>query len=442
MNDSVTSKNLWRSATLCVAIALLGTACGNSRSAAGSAGESAGGKAEANSAAACPASASKPLADGATIKIGMSTPMSGPLASAGLTALGMKAYFKAVNDKGGIDGHKIELITRDDAFDAARALANAQTFTGKDNVLATVNQIGTPQINAAQPVAEKTCTPQLWSITSTTKGLTDPEKHPWSTLGIAPAAVEAQAVVDYIRTTKPSGTVMELTGPDALSTDFHASFPALAKKAGLTVLPNQSIAAGATSVDGPVAAMVAAKPDAVFLETLPNYCPGFLKALATAGYKGIVAVNSACNGAAQWITPVDPAGDGVVAPMFRKDPADPRYADDPAMKQYRKDMAALGAKAQASIGNALDGYNFGVLLVQNLKDAAGMKGGLTRVNLMKAAWHTKVTRPLSISPRQRTDGATDPVLLEAGRVDRYSAKTNGWKSTSTTFDLEGHTPLG
>jgi branched-chain amino acid transport system substrate-binding protein len=423
-------------------VALLGTACGNSRSGGAAAGASPNSASAGISAAACPASASESPAAGSPIKVGMSVPLSGPLASAGLQALGMKAYFNSVNDKGGIDGHKIELIVRDDAFDAARALANAQKFTGQDNVLATVAQIGTPQINATQPIAEKTCTPQLWSITSSAKGLADAAKHPWSTLGIAPASVEAQAVAEYIKSTKPGASVMELVGPDALGADFHAAFPALAKKAGLTVLPHQTIAAGATSIDGPVAAMVAANPDAVFLETLPNYCPGFLKALATAGYKGIVAVNSSCNGAAQWITPVDPAGDGVVTPMFRMDPADPRYTDDPAMKQYRADMAAVGGASQAAIGNALDGYNFGVLLVQNLKDAAAMKGGLTRVNLMTAAWQTDVTRPLSLSPRQRTDGAADPMLIEAGRIDQYSAKTKSWKATSTTFDFEGRTPLG
>jgi branched-chain amino acid transport system substrate-binding protein len=406
-------------------------ACGNSKSdgnaASGSAGATASNGQFAVDASSCPADATEELAAGAPIKIGSSQPLSGPLAVPGAANVaGLTAYFQKVNDAGGIDGHKLELITKDDAYDAARAVTNTQSFTGQDKVFATVAQVGTPQISATQPLYEAACVPQLWTIT-TGPSFTDPENHPWTINGIPPAPVEAKAIVDYIAKEVPKGKVTEVKGSDALSTDFHAALPKLAEEAGLTMQPEQTIPAGATNLDAQVSAAVASSPDAIVLEALPNYVPGFLTGLARAGYKGLIVLNSSANAARQWVTPSDPAGEGAVVPLFSKDPSDPRWTDDPAMQEYQADMAAAGQEKMAPLGNALDGYNWGLQLVQNLKDAAAMDGGLTRVNVMNAAWNMKVTRPLMLHPEQETSGPADPVAEEAGQIGKYSTATKGWE---------------
>lgn len=429
-----------------VAVLLLTTAaCGDSRSAAGDAdAEASGGSSDAGAfqvdAAGCPPDASQPLADGEPVKIGVSLPLSGPLASSGLTILGMEAYFEQqVNAKGGIDGHQVEVVARDDAYDASRAVSNAQAFVGPDGVLANAAQISEAAIQATQPIYEDACVPQLWVITTSSK-FSDPGAHPWTILGIPPAEVESQMMAEYIASAAGEGaSVMELVGPGALGQDFHAAFPPIAQDLGLEVLEPQSVAAGATSIDAQVAAIAAANPDAVVSEVLPNFCPQLLEGLAKSGYEGEIVLNSACNGAAQWITPVDPAGDGAVAPMFRKDPADQRYAGDPEMQQYFADMEATGSAAEAPIGNALDGYNWAVLITQNLKDAAAMPGGLTRVNVMNAAWTTTVERPLELIPTNTTNGPEDPYMVEAGEMHRYSAATKGWETTDVTINIEGET---
>jgi branched-chain amino acid transport system substrate-binding protein len=405
--------------------------CGNSKSAGTSSGGSAGSTGSSGQfavdASSCPADATKALAAGDPIKIGTSQPLSGPLAVPGAANVaGMTAYFKKINDAGGVDGHQLELVTKDDAFDAARAVTNIQSFTGQDKVFATAAQVGTPQISATQPLLEAACVPQLWTIT-TSSGFTDPDNHPWTINGIPPAPVEAKAIVDYIAKKKPAGKVAEVMGADALATDFHAALPALAKTAKLTMQPAQTIPAGATNLDAQVSAAVAGSPDAIVLEALPNYAPGFLTGLARAGYKGLVVLNSSANAAGQWVTPSDPAGQGAAVPLFSKDPADPRWADDAAMKEYMTDMTNAGQAKLAKLGNALDGYNWGLLTVQNLKDAAKMKGGLTRANVMTAAWNMKVSRPLMLHPEEETNGATDPVAEEAGQIGVYDTQTKGWQ---------------
>ncbi|MGY1841979.1 ABC transporter substrate-binding protein [Modestobacter sp. SYSU DS0875] len=411
---------------------LLGmTGCGNSRSesdSGGGGGTSGGSDGQfAVDAGACPADATEPLADGEPILIGTSQPLSGPLAVAGgANVSGITAYFQKINEEGGIDGHELQLVSKDDGYDAARSVTNAQSFTGEEQVFATVAQVGTPQISATQPIYEAACVPQLWTIT-TGPAFTDPEQHPWTINGIPPAPVEAKAIVDHIAEQVPGGTVTEIKGADALSEDFHAALPDLAEEAGLTMQPAQTIPAGATNIDAQISAAVAGSPDAIVLEALPNYAPGFLTGLARAGYDGMVVLNSSANAANQWVSPSDPAGEGAVVPLFRKDPADPRWADDPAVQEYLDDMAAAGEEEAAPLGNALDGYGWAELLVQNLRDAAEMDGGLTRANVMNAAWNMDISRPLMLHPEQQTSGPEDPVLSEAGEMGAYSAETGGWE---------------
>src|SRR3954447_22438198 len=257
---------------------LLGVAaCGNSRSEGNAAGGG-GGQTNADGrfvvdAAACPEDATTGLADGDPIRIGTSQPLSGPLASGGAANVaGITAYFDKVNKAGGIDGHQLELVAKDDAYDAARAVTNAQSFVGEEGVFANLAQVGTPQISATQPIYEQACVPQLWTIT-TGPAFTNPAEHEWTVNGIPPAPVEAKAIVDYIAGKVPGGSVTEIKGSDALSEDFHAALPGLAEDAGLTVQPEQTIAAGSTNIDAQVSAAVAGQPDAIVLEALPNYAP-------------------------------------------------------------------------------------------------------------------------------------------------------------------------
>jgi branched-chain amino acid transport system substrate-binding protein len=411
---------------------LLGVAaCGDSRSE-GEAGGGGGGTTNAEGQfvvdpSACPEDATTELADGEPIRVGTSQPLSGPLAVAGAANVsGFNAYIQKVNEDGGIDGHQIELVVKDDAFDAARAVTNAQSFVGEDDVFLSLSQIGTPQISATQPILEQACVPQLWTIT-TGAVFADPEEHEWTINGIPPAPVEAQAIVDYIAEQVPDGTVAEIKGSDALAEDFGSALPSLAEEAGLTMQDAQTIPAGATNIDAQVSAAVAGQPDAIVLEALPNYTPGFLTGLARAGYEGLVVLNSSANAAGQWVKPSDPAGEGAVVPLFRKDPTDPRWADDPAVQEYLADMEAAGESQAAQFGNALDGYNFAVMMVQNLRDAVELEGGLTRANVMNAAWNMDMERPLMINPEQVTSGPEDPYAVESGEMGAYSVETGGWE---------------
>ena len=67
--------------------------------------------------------------------------------------------------------------------------------------------------------------------------------------------------------------------------------------------------------------------------------PKLMAGLAAGGYKGITIISSTCASVASFFKPVDPAGNGVYLLLQQKDPSDPQFADDPAVVEYKADIA-------------------------------------------------------------------------------------------------------
>ena len=109
----------------------------------------------------CPADTTQALADGAPVKIGFIGPQTGPLAAFGVIGQGMKVYFDKINtEEGGVDGHQIELITKDDAYDPAKSAPAVQEALEGDKIFASVFQIGTPNVAGTRQLHADACVPQ------------------------------------------------------------------------------------------------------------------------------------------------------------------------------------------------------------------------------------------------------------------------------------------
>ncbi len=123
----------------------------------------------------------------------MTVPLTGPLAAFGAIPEGMNAVFAKVNEAGGIDGHKVTLVAKDDAYDPNKTPPLATELVEKDHVLASVFQVGTPNVAASQGIFEAACTPQLFVATGF-PNWGDPKGHPWTIGGIMAYNAEAHHV--------------------------------------------------------------------------------------------------------------------------------------------------------------------------------------------------------------------------------------------------------
>jgi hypothetical protein len=109
------------------------------------------------------------------------------------------------------------------------------------------------------------------------------------------------------------------------------------------------------------------------------------------------------------------------------------------MVQYKADVGVFGAGADANNGSVLTGYNVGALLVDVLTKAAAMEGGLTRANIMNAAWSVDFKIPLLVGGTAKMDGIKDAYISEYAEMLQYDAATGSQVPTGDTFDVEGKT---
>jgi len=429
-----------------LSLVLIAAACGDSKSettsptsAGGSGATTARGDAFRVNDSSCPAEAKTALPPGAPIKIGVSLPQSGPLAAFGTLGPGMKTYFEKVNaDRGGVAGHKIELIVKDDGYDPGRTVANTTQLLEQEKIFASSLYVGTPNVERSRQAFETSCTPQLFVGTGAPEW-GDPKNHQWTVGGILAYSTEATIWADYIAQKKPGAKVAQLVFNNDFGKSYQKVFEKAAKDKGLTIVETKLHEGTAPNIDNETAAILAAQPDYVVGETTGAFCPRLMGGLAKGGYKGKTIMSSTCTSVQSFFKPVDPAGNGVLLIAAQKDPSDPQYATDPAVTTYKADVEKHGGGANANDGSILTGYNIGALLVDSLEKATKMPGGLTRVNLMNAAWNADFALPLVITGKAKMDGRSDAYVIETVEFTAYDAAKGSQVRTGDKFDYQGKT---
>jgi branched-chain amino acid transport system substrate-binding protein len=388
----------------------------------------------------CPADASQALPAGADIKIGFSAPQTGPLAGFGIIAKGMNVIFNKVNAAGGIDGHKIVLVTKDDAYDPAKTKTAVGELLQSDKIFASLLQVGTPNVAAVRADYETACVPQAYVGTGF-PAWGDPDHFPFTAGGILAYNTEAKFWLEYLKKVKPGAKVAQLVYNNDFGKSYQKAFEAGAKAAGLNIVAT-ALHEPTSSLTNEVTTLLAANPDVIIGETTAVFCGTLDKLARTAGFTGPIIVSSTCFSTQFLGTPeVGQAAKDTFGIGYLKDPTDPQYKDDPAVKQYLADVAQYGDKdTKPEISSVATGVNFGQLMVDTLQSAAKMPGGLTRVNLANAMWNINTTLPLAYAgAKYIMKGNKDAYGVEFGQMRQFDPATKTFKDTGETFDLEGQT---
>jgi branched-chain amino acid transport system substrate-binding protein len=386
----------------------------------------------------CPADATTPLADGAPIKIGFIGPQTGPLAAFGQIGPAMKVVYDKINADGGIDGHQIELVTKDDGYDPAKSKPAVQEAIQGDKIFASAIQIGTPNVAGTRGDYEAACVPQAWVGTGF-PAWGDPANHPWTVGGIMSYPTEAIAWTEFLKDKYPDGAkVAQLVYNNDFGKSYQKQFEKTAAENKLDVVATATHEP-TSDLSNEVTQLLAANPDVILGETTATFCTNLMKLARQGGFTGPIIISATCQSAQNFVAPAGEAAAEVYTIVVQKDPSDPAWADDPGMKQYMADVAQYGGGADPKLGNTATGYSIGLQIVDNLKRAAAMEGGLTRANMMNAIWSTDFEQPLAIGGRAKVNGTTDAYVAEYGKIQVFDPAAGGYKDTGFTVDLEGKT---
>ena len=336
------------------------------------------------------AHAQKKYDTGATdteIKIGATAPFSGPASSYATIGKTQAAYFKMINDQGGINGRKINFIQYDDAYSPPKTVEQVRKLVESDEVLLTFQIIGTPPNSAVQKYLNIKKVPQLFAATGASR-FSDPKHYPW-TMGFNPNyQSEGRIYGKYILTNYPNAKIGILYQNDDLGRDYVTGIKAaLGDKAKTMIVAETSYELTDPTIDSQIVKIKSAGADLLYDASTPKFAAQAIKKIADLGWKPvhILDINATSVGAV-----MKPAGlensKGIISTNYGKDPLDPSWKDDPGMKKYFEFMAKYYPDGDKDSSFNSYAYSTAELLVHILK-ACG--DDLTRKNVMKQATSLK-----------------------------------------------------
>jgi ABC-type branched-subunit amino acid transport system substrate-binding protein len=324
-----------------------------------------------------------PGASDTEIKVGQTVPFSGPASAYATIGKAQAAYFKMINDQGGINGRKINLIQYDDAYSPPKAVEQIRKLVESDEVLLTFQIIGTPSNAAVQKYLNAKKVPQLFAATGASR-FTDPKNFPW-TMGYNPNYfVEGRIYGQYILKEHPNAKIGVLYQNDDLGKDYLNGLKAgLGDKAASMIVTEASYEVSDPTVDSQILKIKDAGADLFFSATTPKQAAQAIKKIAELGWHPvqIVDINATSVGAVMKPAGLE-ASKGVISVNYGKDPLDPTWKDDPGMKKYFDFMAKYYPEGDKDSNFNVYGYGTAQLLAHVLQQCGD---NLTRENVMKQA---------------------------------------------------------
>ncbi|KWV48505.1 branched-chain amino acid ABC transporter substrate-binding protein [Bradyrhizobium macuxiense] len=355
------------------------------------------------------------------IKIGNLMPYSGPASPYSIVGKTEEAYFKMVNDNGGINGRKINFISYDDAYSPPKAVEQARKLIESDEVLFVFSPLGTPTNSAIQKFLNAKKVPQLFVASGAAKW-NDPSNFPWTMGWQLGFQTEAQIYAKWLMKEKPDAKIAIFYQNDDFGKDYLKGIKeGLGAKAASMIIMEESYEVTEPSIDSHIVKIKAANPDVLFIFATIKSGAQAIRKTAELGWKPLQIVN---NGASFVGSVMKPAGfenaQGVLSAAYNKEGADPQWKDDPGMKKWSSFVDKYMPGADKTDGSIVHGYGVAQTLVKVLEMCGD---NLTRANVMKQAASLKEFTTDTLLPGITINTSpTDFAPIEQMRMMRFKGE--------------------
>jgi branched-chain amino acid transport system substrate-binding protein len=389
--------------------------------------------------AAAPASAQKKYDEGATdteIKIGNTNPYSGNLSAYGTIGKAIDAYFKMVNDQGGINGRKINFISYDDGYAPPKTVEMVRKLVEEDKVLFVFQTLGTPPNTAIQKYMNAKKVPQLFVATGASKW-GHYKENPW-TMGFQPDYVtESIIYAKHILANVKDPKIGVLMQNDDYGKDYLNGFKqGLGKDADKLIVQLATYEPTDPTVDSQMIQLKNSGANVFFNITTPKFAAQAIRKAAEIGWKPAHYLNNVSTSVA---VVMKPAGlensQGVLSAHYLKDPTDPQYHNDKDFLEWKAFMQKYYPN-----GNLNDGANGYAYAVSNLLHVVLKQCGddLTRANVMRQAANLKgIQLPMILNGIKVNTSPTDFYPIQAVRMQRFKGET--WEMFGDILSNESST---
>jgi branched-chain amino acid transport system substrate-binding protein len=356
------------------------------------------------------------------IKLGQTTPYSGPLSSLAVVSKANLAYFKMINDQGGMNGRKINLISLDDSFTPAKTVEQTRRLAEQDQVAAFFQSMGTPTGAAVQAYLNRQKIPQLFQSTGGDR-FNNPAQFPYSSHFSPSYKVEAILYAKYLAREMPDAKVALLYQNDDFGRDYQNGLRiGFGEEAGKAIVGEASFLVPDPNVDSQIVTLHGSGANVLVAAANPRAVPQAVRKAFDIGWKVPVFVPSTTAN----IAVLAPAGldkaVGVLGGAFMKDPKDQRWAEDAGTKAYLAWLTKYYPDGDPADTLITYGYNAAALMVHVLK-ACG--DDLSRDNINNVANNLKdVQLPMFQPGITITTTPEDHTIVSQLQIVRFNGQ--GW----------------
>jgi len=356
------------------------------------------------------------------IKIGNTNPYSGPASAYGTIGKALGAYFKKVNEEGGINGRKINYVTYDDAYSPPKTVEMVRKLVEQDQVALLFQTLGTPTNTAIHKYMNQQKVPHIFVATGATKW-NDPKNHAW-TMGWQPNyQTEGRIYANYILKNVPDAKIGILYQNDDYGKDYRKGLhdglgEAAAKK---MIVMEQTYEVTDPTIDSQIVNLKTSGANIFFNVTIPKFAVQAIKKAHDIGWKPLHLLNNVSSSLGTTLKPAGlEASKGLITALYMKEITDPQWKNDKGyldwvawMKKYYPE-GALDDQANAYA------YSVAQTLVQVLKQCGN---DLSRENIMKQAASLKnLELPLLLPGIKINTSATDFAPIEQEQLARFDGE--------------------
>jgi len=355
------------------------------------------------------------------IKLGQTMPYSGPASAYGAIGKAELAYFEMVNQRGGVNGRKIRLMSLDDGYSPPRTVEQVRKLVEEDEVLAIFSPLGTPPNTAIHKYLNAKKVPQILLHSSANKW-NDPTNFPWTMAWPPNSHTETQFYGRYLLEQRPNAKVAALYQNDDYGKDLVKGLrDALGAKADQMIVASASYEVTDPTVDSQIVSLQASGADTFFNFSTPKFAAQAIRKAYDIGWKPLEFVPYPASSVGAVLTPAGPEkAVGLITGGFVKDPADPRWKSDPAFQEWLAWM-----KKYYPEGDVTDQLNvWGYLTAQVMVRILAQCGDdLTRENVMRQATSVKnLELPMYLPGIKLNTSPADYRLIKQMQLMRFDGK--------------------
>lgn len=354
-----------------------------------------------------------------SIKIGNTSPYSGPASAYGVIGKTAVAYFNMVNRQGGIKGHQVELISYDDGYSPPRTVEQVRKLVEQDQVAFTFLTLGTPPNSAIHRYMNAKKVPQLFVATGASKW-GHPEDYPW-TMGFQPPYnIEGEIYAQYALKNVENPKIAILFQNDDYGKDYRDGFlKGLGdmKDAVVSMLPYEVTD---PTVDAQVVAMKEAGANVFLNVTTPKFAAQAIRKACEIGWQPLHFLNNVSSSVGATLKPAGlDCSKGLITAQWQKDPTDPQWKDTDGYKEWAAFMDSEIPDGDKSDVNYAFGHSASKLLHHVLENCDDW----TRKGVMGCAANVKdLQLPMVLPGIVVNTSPTDFYPIQAEQLSKFDGE--------------------